>query len=102
MRQDRRKDVSRDQLAGGDANRAFDGERFPSRGQRDTGGRVSHRPEMVHQIETGRGDLDRVADPLEKRNAKFFFEGGDLPPDGRLGDAEDTPGGRERAFFGGD
>ena len=57
---------------------------------------------MVHQIETGRGDLDRVADPLEKRNAKFFFEGGDLPPDGRLGDAEDTPGGRERAFFGGD
>jgi hypothetical protein len=39
---------------------------------------------VLHQIHTGRGELDGVADSLEERNAKLLFEGGDLPPDGGL------------------
>src|ERR1700722_3479494 len=99
---DGRQDVSCDQLAGGEAYRAIDGERFASRGQRDASGRVAHRPEVLHQIQTGRGELDGVADPLEERNAKLLFEGRDLPPDGGLGDVQDPAGSRERALFCGD
>jgi hypothetical protein len=99
--EDRRQGVGRHHVRGGDRDLARDLLGPAGGGQREPGGGLLHRADMDHQLAPRLRQDEPAPHPVEELHAEAVLQRRDLAPEGRLGLAELTCGGRERSGLGG-
>ena len=92
-----RQQIGRDRFRGADGHAPGDLLRCPCRDERHGLSRRRHGPRVFHEIETGVGQDEPLADPFEQCDAKRGLKRHDLTRQGRLGQAKLARRGGERA-----